>query len=71
MEKLKKSKVHLATCDNCKGNGYIKLKINSPEKDQVYQCWICDSEGEIYVYEPEMVSPGDVDNDRSSSTKLQ
>ena len=29
----------------------------------VHQCWDCDSEGEVYVHEPEMVSSSDDDND--------
>jgi len=70
MAKLKKSRVHKAICDNCKGNGYIKLRMESPKEEQIHQCWICDSEGEIYVYEPEMVPSGDVGDDSSSSTQL-
>jgi len=33
---------HKIICDNCKGNGYIRLE------NKVFQCWICNSEGEIY-----------------------
>jgi len=36
-------------CDKCKGNGYIKLKVKDEKK--VFQCWICNSEGEIYEQE--------------------
>ena len=37
---------HKIICDKCKGNGYIKLEVKNEKK--VFQCWICDSEGEIY-----------------------
>jgi DnaJ-class molecular chaperone len=70
MAKLKKSRVHKAICDNCKGNGYIKLRMESPKEEQIHQCWICDSEGEIYVYESKMVPSSDAGNDSSSSTQL-
>jgi len=33
-------------CEKCKGNGYIKLEVENEKK--VFQCWICNSEGEIY-----------------------
>ena len=33
-------------CDKCKGNGYIRLEVKDEKK--VFQCWICNSEGEIY-----------------------
>lgn len=33
-------------CKNCKGNGYIKI---DDETNEVRQCWICESEGEIYL----------------------
>ena len=60
--KLRKNRIHVAICDTCKGNGYITIK-NNFNSEQVHQCWDCDSEGEIYVHEPEMVSSGDDDND--------
>ena len=37
---------HKVICDKCKGNGYIKLKVKNEKK--VFQCWICNSEGEIH-----------------------
>ena len=40
---------HKIICDKCKGNGYIKLKVKDEKK--VFQCWICNSEGEIYEQE--------------------
>ena len=38
---------HKIICDKCKGNGYIKLEVKNEKK--VFQCWICNSEGEIYA----------------------
>ena len=33
-------------CDNCGGNGYIKIDtVDGP--NQVKQCWVCESEGEL------------------------
>ena len=46
MEKLKKAKVTIHICPTCKGNGYVKVATEN--KDQVHQCWDCDSEGEYY-----------------------
>ena len=46
MEKLKKAKVTIHICPTCKGNGYVKVATEG--KDQVHQCWDCDSEGEFY-----------------------
>ena len=46
MAKLKKAKVTVTICPTCKGNGY--LKVATENKDQVHQCWDCDSEGEFY-----------------------
>jgi len=37
---------HKKICDKCKGNGYIKLEVKNEKK--IFQCWICNSEGEIY-----------------------
>ena len=33
-------------CPQCHGNGYIKIKDNEG-KDQIKQCWICESKGEL------------------------
>ena len=46
MEKLKKAKVTIHICPTCKGNGYVKVATEN--KEQVHQCWDCDSEGEFY-----------------------
>ena len=62
MVKLKKYIVHKAICDVCNGNGYVKVSDREdPKETNVHQCWECDSEGEFYVYEPE-VSQYDVVN---------
>ena len=34
-------------CDKCHGNGYIRIEVQAEKK--VFQCWICNSEGEITV----------------------
>ena len=35
-------------CPNCKGNGYVRLPQEMPNKEQVAQCVVCSSEGEMY-----------------------
>ena len=54
MENSRKiKKVHI--CSTCKGNGYIKIKNNYEPEPQVHQCWVCDSQGELYEYmEPKL-----------------
>ena len=37
---------HKIICVKCKGNGYIRLEVKN-EKN-VFQCGICNAEGEIY-----------------------
>jgi len=32
------------TCSLCKGNGYITVVVEG--KDEIKQCWLCESEGE-------------------------
>ena len=32
------------TCSLCKGNGYITVVVK--EKDEIKQCWLCESKGE-------------------------
>ena len=34
-------------CDKCHGNGYVKIEVRAEKK--VFQCWICNSEGEISI----------------------
>ena len=56
-------------CPRCKGNGYIRVikEVQWPAKEEVIvvQCPMCDSEGEIYVHEPQTHS---ISDDVSSST---
>ena len=63
MENSKKPK-HKAICPECNGNGYKQFqiqkdgKLNEDKKSTehvILQCDICDSEGEIYVDESEIV----------------
>ena len=61
MAKLKKARVKIHICPTCKGNGY--LKVATENKDQVHQCWDCDSEGEYY----ETITDGIVDDGNSNS----
>jgi DnaJ-class molecular chaperone len=44
MDPLKPKKV---LCPNCKGNGYVKLPQQMPNKAQVAQCMACNSNGEM------------------------
>ena len=38
-------------CLLCKGNGYLTIEVKG--KDEIKQCWECESEGEKeYVHEP-------------------
>jgi DnaJ-class molecular chaperone len=55
MAKLKKYNVHAAICPDCNGNGYIKAMIEEGREHVVLQCETCDSEGEIYVDESQVV----------------
>ena len=55
MEKLKKYNVHAAICPDCNGNGYVKALIEEGREHIVLQCQTCDSEGEIYVDESEVM----------------
>ena len=59
-----KTRKHKAICPDCNGNGYKQSqiqengKLNEDKKSRehvVLQCDICDSEGEIYVDESEIV----------------
>ena len=37
-------------CDNCAGNGYLNIK-DKQDLTQVKQCWTCESEGEVKLYD--------------------
>ena len=57
-----KNRRHKAICNDCNGNGYISNK----SRELIMQCETCDSEGEIYVDESEVVELY-VDDDTSTS----
>ena len=60
---------HSIICDTCKGNGYVKI-IHSDDIG-IHQCWVCESEGELYVDESEVVeSYIDADNLTDNARKL-
>ena len=61
MANLKKRR-HKAICNDCNGNGYISTK----SRELIMQCETCDSEGEIYVDESEVVEFY-LDDDTSTS----
>jgi len=52
---MAKSKIrkHAFICETCKGNGYVKI-IHSDDIG-IHQCWTCESQGELYVDESEIV----------------
>jgi DnaJ-class molecular chaperone len=54
MAKSKKTK-HSAICPDCNGNGYVKMVLEEGREHIVAQCVTCESEGEIYVDESEVV----------------
>jgi DnaJ-class molecular chaperone len=54
MENSKKRK-HSGICPDCKGNGYRQFSLEEGREHVVLQCETCDSEGEIYVDESEVV----------------
>jgi len=71
MEKSRKYNEHVMICPNCKGNGYIKLTVEEGREHFVAQCPECDSEGEIYVDESEVIeSYIDADNATDDDRKL-
>ena len=71
MEKLKKARVRVHICPTCKGNGYVKVASLDKDESTVHQCWDCDSEGEIYVDESEVVeSYIDADYPTDNARKL-
>ena len=63
MAKLKKYNVLAMICPDCKGNGFIKAVLEEGREHIVVQCQTCESEGEIYVDESEVIeSYIDTDN---------
>jgi len=71
MANSKKYNVHAMICPNCNGNGYVKAVLEEGREHVVLQCKTCDSEGEIYVDESEVVeSYIDADNTAVNARKL-
>ena len=71
MAKSKKYNIHAAICPDCNGNGYIKAVLEEGREHVVVQCQTCESEGEIYVDESEVVeSYIDADNTAVNARKL-
>ena len=61
MAKLKKANVKHLICNTCNGNGYVKLKIYTGQS-KVFQCWVCDSDGEYYeTVDNNVIDDGDID----------
>jgi len=54
MANLNKRK-HKAICNDFNGNGYIQCHLEEGREHVVLQCNTCDSEGEIYVDESEVI----------------
>jgi transcription elongation factor Elf1 len=54
MEKSKKIR-HSAICPDCNGNGYIKAMLDEGKDHVILQCDTCESEGELYVDESEVI----------------
>ena len=69
MARLKKYRVHKAICDVCNGNGYVKV-VHIDQKNHIHQCWECGSEGEFYVYEPQMASSDATNNSDRNTYKF-
>ncbi len=49
-----KTRRHAFICETCKGNGYVKI-IHDNNETSVHQCWACESQGEFYVDESEII----------------
>ena len=54
MENSKKRR-HSGICPDCNGNGYKQFHLEEGREHVVLQCETCDSEGEIYVDESEVI----------------
>ena len=71
MAKLKKYNEHAMICPDCNGNGYVQCHIEEGREHVVVQCQTCESEGEIYVDESEVVeSYIDADYPTDNARKL-
>mgnify|MGYP003153096131 FL=1 len=50
-----KTRKHRGICSDCNGNGYKQCHIEEGREHVVIQCDTCNSEGEIYVDESEII----------------
>ena len=50
-----KKRKHRGICSDCNGNGYKQCHIEEGREHVVIQCDSCNSEGEIYVDESEII----------------
>ena len=71
MAKLKTNNLVKKICDNCHGNGYVRVatgntSIDFRDNSQVQQCWDCDSEGEFY----ETIETDNISNDANGSDSI-
>jgi len=50
-----KTRKHRGICSDCNGNGYKQCHIEEGREEVIIQCDTCNSEGEIYVDESEII----------------
>jgi DnaJ-class molecular chaperone len=67
MGKLKPNNLKKKICDNCHGNGYVRVAVGNTSIDfrdnsQVHQCWVCDSEGEVYEERTDLIDDNPFSN---------
>ena len=67
MAKLRKIKLKKLICPTCKGNGFVKVSSFNYD-EMIHQCWDCDSEGEFYETNNNLI--GDDDSDHNHDIKL-
>jgi DnaJ-class molecular chaperone len=72
MAKVKTNSLKKKICDNCHGNGFVKIKPSNYmlkllirialDDSQVHQCWVCDSEGEVYEERTDLIDDNPFSN---------
>jgi DnaJ-class molecular chaperone len=66
MAKLKVNNLRKKICDNCHGNGYVRIAVGNTSialnNSQVHQCWVCDSEGEVYEERTDLIDDNPFSN---------
>ena len=72
MAKVKTNNLVKKICDNCHGNGFVKIKPSNymlkllgkkPNSvENVHQCWVCDSEGEVYEERTDLIDDNPFSN---------